>query len=107
MFKTCFHLSFDRCSFFECPEASEESLLDLGVHTAQHIQHIVNISSKSERIRTAKTAGDIFYSKGSSRAALLAVGGVIKVRDIFLCSMNYESSLSYSNKFFDALLVGL
>ncbi|KAK3127469.1 hypothetical protein QOZ80_7AG0573790 [Eleusine coracana subsp. coracana] len=72
-----------RCHLVKFGEASEKQLL--AVHSATHVKNVLSISSKEQRERDAKTrasCGELYYSEGTTKAALLAAGGVLKACEV-------------------------
>uniref|UniRef100_A0A0A9DGH2 Rpd3 n=1 Tax=Arundo donax TaxID=35708 RepID=A0A0A9DGH2_ARUDO len=84
----------DRCDLFKCDEASRDSLLS--VHTPTPVDDIASVFSIDQMKRDALAHkhcpfGNIYYSEGSNRAALLAAGGTIKA-----CTLVAEDAYKYA-----------
>lgn len=72
-----------KCVMVEAKEASEEQLA--GVHSRKHIEVMKSIGTarynKKKRDKLAASYSSIYFSQGSSEAALLAAGSVVEISE--------------------------
>ncbi|XP_048532113.1 histone deacetylase 5-like [Triticum urartu] len=84
----------NRCDLFKPDEIGVKYMLD--VHSSTHVKDIVSIATKNQNQRDNLalkhcSKGDMYYSQGSTRAALLAAGGSVKA-----CTLAVEGMYKYA-----------
>lgn len=84
----------NRCDLFKPDEIGVKYMLD--VHSSRHVKDIVSIATKNQDQRDSLalkhcSKGDMYYSQGSTRAALLAAGGSVKA-----CTLAVEGMYKYA-----------